>query len=521
MGLRPNFVLTTVSRHFILKQLQALDPKKAVGLDDLSSLFLRDGALQILTPIAHIVNISILSEVVPRSFCEAKVVPLFKKGSKLDPGNYRPVSILNVLSKILERAVFSQLSTYLQKRGLIVDNQSGFRSGFSTDSSLLELSDYVKSEIAKGNFVGMVLLDLRKAFDTVDHAILVEKLKAIGVDSVSWFESYLSGRFQCVEVCGLKSTLLPISCGVPQGSILGPLLFLIYINDMKISINCKLSLYADDSALLFSHSSYTTIADRLSDELTQCKRWLVDNRLSLHIGKTECLLFGSKIKLRRVSGFRVQCEGRDVQRVFLAKYLGVLLDENMSGNSHVSNVLKICAGRLSFLYRNSSLLDFQTRKTLCMALIQPHLDYCASSWYESISEAMKSRLAVVQRKMVRFINSLDNRAHVGLTELYSLSWLTVPDRVMFFKLIHLFKVKHGHAPQYLRSRFSSVSQTHSYSTRGSNVNFHVSSTISKAPSSFAFTAVNQWNLLPSSIKEIGSLLRFKHALKKYLLSKYS
>ena len=156
-----------------------------------------------------------------------------------------------------------------------------------------------------------------KAFDTVDHALLLEKLRAIGLDSVAWFESYLLGRYQCVEVSGTRSEFLSISCGVPQGSILGPLLFLIYINDMKISINCKLSLYADDSALLFSHSNYSTIAERLSSELTNCKEWLVGNKLSLHVGKTECLLFGSKIKLKRVSEFKILCEGREVQRIFL------------------------------------------------------------------------------------------------------------------------------------------------------------------------------------------------------------
>ena len=135
---------------------------------------------------------------------------------------------------------------------------------------------------------------------------------------------------------------------------------LIYINDMTIGVNCKLSLFADDSDLLFSDSNYSVIADRLSEELTRCKHWLVDNKLSLHVGKTECLLFGSKIKLKRVSGFHVHCDGREVQRVFFAKYLGVLLDENMSGSSHVPNVIKVAMGRLAFLYRNSSFLDFQT-----------------------------------------------------------------------------------------------------------------------------------------------------------------
>ena len=143
----------------------------------------------IVTPVTHIINISINTETVPAAFKEAKVIPLFKKGSTLDPGNYRPVSILSVLSKILERAAHSQLSDYLEKRGLLFENQSGFRGGYSTDSSLIGLTDFIKGELGKGNLVGMVLIDLQKAFDTVDHAILCEKLKSIGVSSTAWFFS--------------------------------------------------------------------------------------------------------------------------------------------------------------------------------------------------------------------------------------------------------------------------------------------------------------------------------------------
>ena len=149
----------------------------------------------------------------------------------------------------------------------------------------------------------MILIDLQKAFDTVDHGILLSKLETVGVTSVTWFKSYLSNRKQCVEVNGVQSDFLPITCGVPQGSILGPLLFLLYINDMSASLDCDLSLYADDSALIFSHKDPTYIASHLSAQLASCRTWLTDNRLSLHVGKTESILFGSSRRLRRVSNY--------------------------------------------------------------------------------------------------------------------------------------------------------------------------------------------------------------------------
>ena len=190
-------------------------------------------------------------------------------------------------------------------------------------------------------------------------------------------------------------------------------------------------LYADDSALLFSHSNPQIIADRLSTELSTCKRWLVDNRLSLHVGKTEALLFGSKRKLKGVDNFRVHCDGTPVERKFSVKYLGVLLDANVNGSAHAGNLMKVCAGRLAFLYRNSSLLDEKCRQMLCSSLIQPYMDYCCSSWYNGLSVALKERLNIIQRKMEKFVFSMDNRDNVDNQNLRDLAWLSVPDSQIF------------------------------------------------------------------------------------------
>ena len=206
--------------------------------------------------------------------------------------------------------------------------------------------------MANGNFVGMVCIDLQKAFDTVDFSILLSKLRAIGFSelAVNWFSSYLRSRSQCTEVDGEQSSFLEVTCGVPQGSILGPQLFLIYVNDMYSCLNCRLSLYADDSALFFAHRDPAVIANRLGIELANCKRWLIDNRLSLHMGKTESLLFGTSRKLKRVENFSLTCEGEPIKRVSTVKYLGVELDENMSGEAHGKKLVSKCVGRISFLY---------------------------------------------------------------------------------------------------------------------------------------------------------------------------
>ena len=519
-GLSHSFTLSPVSRHFIRKQLRSLNPNKAVGLDGVSSKFLRDAGDVIVEPVSHLINLSIITNTVPHGFKQAKVVPLFKKGSRLDPGNYRPVSVLSVLSKVLERAVHTQLCEYLEKKSVLYNKQSGFRRNFSTDTCLIGLTDYLKSEVTNGNYVGMVLIDLQKAFDTVDHGILLSKLEAIGVTSIPWFKSYLSGREQCVEVDGIRSDFLPINCGVPQGSILGPQLFLLYMNDLCISVDCKLSLYADDSALIFAHKDPSHVASFLSSQLSSCKNWLTDNRLSLHIGKTESILFGTSRRLKRVRDYEVKCGGTLVKQVQDVKYLGVQLNSVLDGKSHAKHVIKKCGTRLSFLYRYSSLLDFKTRKSLCLALIQPYLDYCCSSWYNCLMKAWKSKFEVIQRKMIRFCLSLHHLDHVGLFNFAEMSWLTFADRVKYFQLCHVFKVKVGKAPSYIADSFKPVSSLHVHSTRSSVSDYAVSRSLSNAQSSFSFNAMREWNSMPSDLKTIQSESAFHSKLKLFFLDQY-
>ena len=249
---------------------------------------------------------------------------------------------------------------------------------------------------------------------------------------------------------------------------------------------------------MFAHNNPAVIANRLSLELSNCKQWLTDNRLSLHLG-----IF----------------DGTAVVRVSTVKYLGVTLDASLNGSSHVSKMLKTCMGRLAFLYRNSSLLDANSRKTLCSTLIQPYIDYCCSSWYSGLSAALKQRLDVFQRKMVRFILNVDYRHHVGDLELYRLSWLAIPDRVMVFKMAHLFRVRHDLAPKYIMANFQSLAVSHSHNTRGKDFNFQLSKNNSRSQSSFMFTAAKQWNFLPNCLKSLSVYRVFKKRLREHLFLK--
>ena len=350
----------------ILRERNTIDPKKATELDNISPRFLKDGAAQLAPLIRHIINLSIGTNIVPEELKHAKVTPLFKKNDRLEVSNYRPISVLSCISKVLEKCVHDQVQKYLISNDLIYEYQSGFRPGYSTESCLVYLTDYIKENIAKGYYVGALLLDVQKAFDCVNHEILCEKIKAIGIDP-SWFAAYLSDRNQSVTIKDVSSDPLDITSGVPQGSLLGPLLYLIYSNDMVLSIKHKLLLYADDSVILVCDKNADVVSDALASELENCNSWLIDNKLSLHVGKTECILFGSKRRLKGIDKFTVKYKDCTIVSRDSVKYLGITLDSNLSGEKIVANISAKAIGKLKFLYRYGQVLSSQLRKKKCVS----------------------------------------------------------------------------------------------------------------------------------------------------------
>lgn len=375
-------------------------------------------------------------------------------------------------------------------------------------------------QMDKGNLIGMVLLDLQKAFDTVDHSILLMKLSAAGLgkDILRWFNSYLSDRRQLVDVSGVHSSTANISCGVPQGSILGPLLFLIYVNDMSAVVKNKLLLYADDSGILVSGKCKADVERALEEDLHLVSEWLVDNKLSLHLGKTESILFGSKHRLRSNSSLDIKCNGTNIKPTSSVKYLGATIDQSLSFDAMARSVLQKVNARLKYLYRKQDFLTQHTKKLLVMSLIQCHFDYCCSIWYPGLTQSLKNKLQVTQNKLIRFILGLDPRSHIGPAQFRELNWLPVSKRVDQIILCHVFKVKKGLAPDYMLEGFISQDSIHSYKTRLSKKGaFAIPKVKGFGSKSFCFLGCSMWNSLPAELSHIGRLLPFKSAVKQYLM----
>ena len=347
---------------------------------------------------------------------------------------------------------------------------------------------------------------------------MLQKLEAIGLheSAIAWFKSYLYGRQQSVEISEAISNPMTVTCGVPQGSILGPLLFLIYINDIYTAVRCKLLLYADDSALLVSGKDTQLIQESLSSELEAAREWLISNKLSLHLEKTESILFGSKCKLNTCSSIQVRCAGTTLASQTHAKYLGIDLDQSLTGERVADKISCKSNAKFKKNYRHTKNINMKTKKLLTTALIQCHFDYACSSWFSGLTKKYKSRLQCTQNKVIRFILNAPARTHIGLREFRLM--LPVELRVKQLKLNLVYNVINGKAPKYMSNLINVACKQHGINTRSSVMSLRVPYVKSFGPTSFYYTGIHAWNELPFPIQSVQNMRQFKCLLKQFLFS---
>ena len=319
-----DFVLEEVSSSFVRKELFQMKSTKATGLDGISARLLKDAAPEVSESISYIINLTISTSTIPSEWKTAKVTPIYKSGDKSDPNNYRPISVLPLISKVMERAIQSQLIAFLNKHNLLSINQSGFRKKHSTETAAVYFVDHILEQMDRQMMTGSIFIDLRKAFDLVDHQCLLHKLEHYGIrdKSLKWFENYLTTRLQSVKHNQDISSNLAIGHGVPQGSILGPILFVIYINDLpQCLMKSAIGMYADDTVIYFSATSPGLIKQVLQNDLNYVEQWLQENKLVLNQSKTKWMLFGTRQKLEHSSDIEIQFYGQNIERVSTAAFV--------------------------------------------------------------------------------------------------------------------------------------------------------------------------------------------------------
>ena len=478
-------------------------------MDNISARLLKCGAQSISHSITKLFNLSIRSGKFPGIWKCSKVSALFKSGDRTNATNYRPISILPTLSKILERVLHSQLHEYLNSTNLLSNNQFGFRSKRSTATALSSFADEVLLNMEKGHICGAVFLDLTKAFDTVDHGILMSKLSSVGVSpsALEWFKSYLSNRKQRTSCENELSDALPVTFGVPQGNILGPLLFLVYINDLPAVIeHSEVSLYADDTVLYCFSKEPRQLESKLNEDLYNVALWLKANKLTLNLSKTKSMLIGSNRKLANVSSLSLSIFDCDLDSVKKFKYLGIILASDFTWSDHVEYVISKVNQRLGLLRRIKHLLPFTARLLFYNSLVLPVFDYGDLVWGDKNNVTLMNDLQVLQNKAAKII--LDRPLYSSATDaLVTLKWLNLEQRRFYHRCIYIYKCINGHMDHSMN--LLTNSDIHNYNTRNKDMLRLPRVTRNSGKQRVRHHSLKDWNKLERETRNAPNIAIFK------------
>ena len=360
---------------------------KSFGIDNISSYFMKLALSYIENSLAFLFNTSIETSQFPDSWKVARITPIFEDGDRTEKSNYRPISVLPVISKLFEKLVFYQLYQYMKENGLFTSDQSGSLRLHSTLTCLLKMSDDWYNGLDLGKLVGLVFIDLKKEFDTVDHDILCKKLELHGVQQreLSWFRSYLSNRKQFCRANGVDSDVGDLEVGVPQGSCLGPLLFLICINDLPQVVQASsVTMYADDTSLCHQSHDLTRLNEAINSDLRKLETWLQGNKLSLNVAKTHSMLISTKQKHNslksRSEALEPKMRDNELEVVQTTKYLRLQIDCSLDWKEQIKAVSMKVFRAIGFFRHAKSFLPLASLKTLYTGIVEPHFRCCCSVW---------------------------------------------------------------------------------------------------------------------------------------------
>lgn len=467
---------------------------------------------KLLSPVIRsLFNESVAQGVFPRCLKVGRVIPLFKVGNKFHFNNYRPITVLCFLSKVFEKCMYNKMISFIDKNDIIVRNQYGFRRGMSTSDALVEFMKNVYKSLNDKEYFVACFLDLRKAFDCVDVPILLKKMEHLGFrgHGALWFRSFLCDRRQYVSVGGANSEEMPVLRGVPQGSNLGPLMFLLYINDMYRSApRLSFTHFADDTSVYFNGPDINNLQLLMSEELIGVRKWLKSSKLFLNVDKSVCLVFTNKMI---PEDFNVCCGTDTINLSDHVKFLGLHLDNKLKFNLHIDYICSKISRAAGILRKISFIVPPRILKMLYYSIFYPHLIYAILIW-GSAGATLLNRIKSIHRNVVKLLPHMnnpfkDNRIFT-LCEIYQ-----------YFCLIKFYQ-KLKSADRDFHSFISELRPSHNYNSRfrlnsGLNTPFL---NLSSCQKSFLFNAVRFYNDLSGDIRSIGSFVKFKKSVKNMLLA---
>lgn len=382
------------------------------GHDGIQPDIIRENAEDLSAPLTHIFNCSFSQGKLHDDLKIASITPIFKAGDQENPNNYRPISILTTFSKILERIAYNKLIKYINDHNILSNHQFGFRKGHSCEMPLILAVDLISRALDQGEHVIGIFLDIKKAFDTVDANILLSKLHHYGFRGVAhdWLASYLTNRKQFVKCNKISSDPLPITCGIPQGSVLGPLLFLLFINDLcNLPTNLTPFVFADDTTLFLKGKDLQQMASVINTELSSVCLWLRTNKLSINVSKTHYIHFTLNRNTRNTP-LNINIDNQPITNCSHTKFLGVVIDNQLSWSQHIQHISNKISKNIGALKKVYHLLNRKTLIQLYNTLILPYLSYCQLIWASS-PRIHFNRLVILQKKAIRIICHSPRLAH--------------------------------------------------------------------------------------------------------------
>ena len=514
-----SFSFSAIMTDKLSSTLNKMKTSHGSGHDGIASFYLKIAMPVVGGSLCDLFNKSLFAGKFPEDWKIARIAPIFKSGAKDDRSNYRPISVLPFMSRLFEKLIFNQFYEYLDANKSLYEHQSGFRLLHSVATALLASTNDWYLNIDKGKYTGLIFIDLKKAFDTVDHKILLKKLKMYGVTGLEhdWLTSYLDNRKQFCRVDGTSSGVRGINCGVPQGSCLGPLLFLIYINDLPFSLQkCHVSMYADDTAISLSSKSIDDLQNDLNLDLLNLQDWLHANKLSLNVVKTQSLIIGSGPSIRMIENQpdappSFSIGDQDIEMITNTRYLGVQIDSKLNWGKHIDTIKTKANRALGLIKYSKKYLPSDILNKMYRGIVEPHLSYCCSVW-GCCSESKLDVLQKIQNRAARIVTSSPYDASAAPI-IQNLGWPTISDLIRKETATLTYKSLNSLAPDYLSKLFAKCSDDRERFLRSSETDLKIPllKTIN-GQKAFSYRGPKLWNSLERATKLAPSLKTFKEQL---------
>lgn len=503
----------------IAQIVHQLKNSSSKGHDGILPTVIKSTIDEIAMPLSIIFNLSFEKCIFPDKLKIARIVPIYKSDDKMVVNNYRPISVLPFFSKIIERLMYNRLLCYLDKNDILIKNQYGFREKHSTYMALIKLLDQITNELDNKQFSIGIFIDLSKAFDTIDHNILIRKLQCYGIRGsvLDWFKSYLNNRQQYTCINDANSDVKQVTCGVPQGSILGPLLFIIYINDIvHASDIANLIMFADDTNLFYSNNSLDTLCNDINDDLVKISLWFRLNRLSLNVKKTNFMIFSTRNKKLPLSKMCIKIDDIAIEQVNHTKFLGLIMTDRLTWDMHVKTVYNKASKNIGIIYRIRHLIPLPTLKNLYFTLVNPYYEYCNIVWGSGKSIAFR-RLERSQKRAVRAVVFANRRTHTAPI-FKQLNVLTIVKINKLQTASFVFKAINKLLPSQFANFFTPNYLVHNHYTRQKFKLHSVPHRINCRTNSIRILGSKLWNSLNNELRTSSTVKSFQRQYKQLLIN---